>query len=296
MSGVNRFHSAMRGRKAESEMIAPIIPINGGEAANGRADRRSAASTQTLPGELLSPSQISTYLGCEAKWRYKYQLDLPDPPGAGAVRGKAFHAIVEYWMRAKMAGVQLDLAGIGDVWNYAWDEAAEGAVFHAADDIETIKARGQELTVKYLAEVGPTIEPAAVEFPVTGKIGGVSVRGFVDLIDTSGRIIDLKTTGRKSSKLPAQQALQMATYVALTPGASGETRVDTLVSTKEAQLVQIEYTPGESGRRLIERLYPLAAEGMKNGLYMPNRTSVLCSRRHCNFADQCEREFGGIVE
>lgn len=273
-------------------MTAPVYPID--RAAERRPDRRAAA--ETLPGELLSPSQVSTYLGCAAKWYFKYQLGLPDPSGAGAVRGKAFHAIVEYWMRAKLAGVQLDLAGIEDVWAYAWDEAAAEAAFHPADNIEAISAKGRELTVKYLAEVGPAIEPAAVEFPVVGKIGGVAVRGFVDLLDTSGRVIDLKTAARKSSKVSAAQAVQLATYAALVPGASGETRIDTLVSTRDAQLVQIEYTPGAAGRRLIERLYPLAAEGMKSGLYMPNRSSTMCSRRYCNFADACTAEFGGEVE
>ena len=274
-------------------MIAPVIPI---EAAERRQDRRAAAAPHTAAGELLSPSQCSLYLSCAARWWFKYGLGLPDPSGAGAVRGKAFHAIVEYWMRAKMAGVQLDLAGIEDVWAYAWDEAAADAAFHPLDNIEAISAKGRELTVKYLAEVGPAIEPAAVELPVTGKIGGVAVRGFVDLVDTTGRVIDLKTASRKSSKVTAPQAVQLATYAALTPGASGECRIDSLVSTKDAQLVQIDYTPGEAGRRLIERLYPLAAEGMASGLYLPNRSSLTCSRRQCNFWEQCEREFGGVVE
>jgi hypothetical protein len=274
-------------------MTAPVISIDGGAAVTERIDRSAAA---TMPGELLSPSQVSTFLGCAAKWWFKYGVGLPDPAGAGAVRGKAFHAIVEYWMRAKIDGVQLDLGGVGEVWDYAWDEAAADAMFHAADNIEAIKAGGERLTVKYLAEVGPTIEPAAVEFPVVGRIGGVAVRGFVDLMDTAGRVIDLKTTGRKASKVTAAQALQLATYAALAPGASGDTRIDSLVSTKDPQLVQIEYTPGAAGRRLIERLYPMAAEGMAAGLFLPNRSSTMCSRRYCNFADACESEFGGCVE
>jgi len=34
--------------------------------------------------------------------------------------------------------------------------------------------------------VAPEIEPAALEFSAQGIIGGVAVRGFVDLLDTSG--------------------------------------------------------------------------------------------------------------
>jgi hypothetical protein len=62
----------------------------------------------------------------------------------------------------------------------------------------------------------------------------------------------------------------------------------------EPQLVQIEHTP-ESGEKLVERMYPLAAEGIAGGLYLPNRRSKMYSRRY-SFADACEREFGGCVE
>jgi CRISPR/Cas system-associated exonuclease Cas4 (RecB family) len=258
------------------------------------ADRPGGA--QTMPGELLSPSQVSTYLECAAKWWFKYGMNIPDPAGAGAVRGKALHSIVEYWMTAKMQGVLLEPAGVADVWGDAWEESAADALFHDDDDVPTIKAAGAKLAAKYIAEVGPSIEPAAVEFPVTGRIGGVAVRGFVDLMDTAGRIIDIKTSSRKSSKVTAPQALQLATYAALAEGASGETRVDTLVSTKDPQLVQLEYAPGAAGRRLIERLYPMAAEGMRAGLYTPNRASTLCSKRYCRYASLCEGEFGGCVE
>jgi len=42
------------------------------------------------------------------------------------------------------------------------------------------------------------------------------------------------------------------------------------VSTKDPQLVEIGHTPGESGKRLIERLYPMVAEGIAGGLFQPN--------------------------
>jgi hypothetical protein len=63
-----------------------------------------------MPGEILSPSQASTFLGCSAKYRYKYLLDIPDPAAGGAVRGRAVHKAIEYYMRAKISGVVLDAA------------------------------------------------------------------------------------------------------------------------------------------------------------------------------------------
>lgn len=43
-------------------------------------------------------------------------------------------------------------------------------------------------------------EPAAVELPITGEIGGVAVRGYVDLLDTIGRVIELKSAAREPKR------------------------------------------------------------------------------------------------
>jgi CRISPR/Cas system-associated exonuclease Cas4 (RecB family) len=254
------------------------------------------ASVQSMPGEVLSPSQASTFLACSAKWWFRYGLGLPDPPAGGLVRGKAVHAIIEYAMRAKMAGVVLETGALSDVWDAAWDQAAEGAEFQEYDDVEALKSSGARLAQKYVAEALPGIEPAAVEVPVWGTIAGIPVRGIADIVTTDGMVVDVKTASRKPSGLAADHALQLATYARLVPGASGETRIDTLVSTKDTQLIQIDHTPGDAGKRLAERIYPLVAEGIAGGLYLPNRGSSTCSRRYCPYARECEAEYGGAVE
>jgi hypothetical protein len=40
----------------------------------------------------------------------------------------------------------------------------------------------------------------------------------------------------------------------------------------------------------------LVREAMREGIYLPNRSSNLCSYRHCSFAAACEFEFGGRVK
>ena len=213
-------------------------------------------SAAQKPGEILSPSQASTFLVCSAKYRFKYVLDLPDPAAGGAVRGRAVHKAVEYYMRAKIAGLELDSEAITDEWEEIWDEACEGAEFAAHENIEALKSSGAQLAGKYLREAAPAIQPLAVEVPVSGEISGVKVRGIVDILDSDGRIIDIKTASRKPSKISGGHAFQLATYATLlADSVSGETRIDSLVSTKDPQLVQIDHTPGESGRKLVERMY-----------------------------------------
>jgi RecB family exonuclease len=248
-----------------------------------------------MPGEVLSPSQASTFLGCSAKYRFKYVLGLPDPAGGGAARGRAVHKAIEHYMRAKIAGLQLDGEAITDEWDEIWDEATEGAEFAAREDVEALKASGAQLAGKYLREAAPKIQPLAVEVPVSGEINGIKVRGIVDILDAEGRIIDIKTASRKPSKISGDHAFQLATYATLLDlSVSGETRIDSLVSTKDPQLVQIEHTPGKSGRRLVERMYPLVAEGISNGLFIPNRANTLCG--YCPYARECEAEYGGAID
>jgi hypothetical protein len=151
------------------------------------------------------------------------------------------------------------------------------------------------LVQKYLEEAAPSVDPAGVEFEVAGRIGGVPVRGFVDLMDVHGAIIDVKTAARKPSGISFDHLLQLATYRSLSPHASGEARLDTLVKTKTVQLVQHRCTLTEPDLHAARVLYPLVQEGIRGGLYFPNRRSLLCSRRNCAFWSHCEREFGGQV-
>ncbi len=251
-------------------------------------------SAEILPGEMLSPSQCACYLSCSARWRFKYLLQLPDVVGGSAIRGKAVHRAIEYYMRAKIAGVILDADDVMDEWDSIWDESCEEGEFAAKEDVEALKTSGAILAEKYLTEAAPAIEPAVVEVPLYGVINGVAVRGFADIITTDGTIIDVKTTSRKPSSISGDHALQLATYVELYDGANGQARIDSLVSTKEPQLVQIEAAPGASGKKLVNHLYPMVVDAINGGLFMPNRASTLCSR--CPYARECEEEFGGRVQ
>lgn len=250
-------------------------------------------SAQTMPGEIISPSQASTYLSCSARWRFKYILDLPDAAGGGAVRGKAVHKANEYYMRAKMSGVVLDPADVMRHWDVFFEESTEGAEFASYENVESLKASGAALAEKYLTEAAPSIEPAAVEVPLFGLINGVAVRGIADVITTDGTIIDLKTASRKPSGISGDHALQLATYVHLYEGSNGQAQIHSLVSTKDPQLIQLESTPGANGRRFVERIYPMVVDAINGGLFMPNRASTFCGK--CPYKAECAAEFGGSV-
>jgi hypothetical protein len=246
--------------------------------------------------QVLSPTQVRAFLACSAKWWFKYGLGLPEPKTSGLALGCAVHQALEANFREKVdTREDIDSLGIAAVFRASWAEQVEQTEFQDDEDPREIAKIGEQLVLKYMEEAAPQIQPAAVELDVAGEISGVAIRGRVDLLDTDGRVIDVKTAARRPTSIAPDYAFQLATYRQITPGASGEARLDTLVKTKVPQLVPQAYTVGEQDIRATQVLYPLVQEGMRKGLYYPNRGSVLCSRRNCAFWRECEREYGGTV-
>jgi CRISPR/Cas system-associated exonuclease Cas4 (RecB family) len=254
-----------------------------------------AAKNETL-GEILSPSQANAFLNCSAKWWFRYGAGLPDPKGGSLVRGLAVHKTIEHWFKLILGGHTPDIEDMCEPYDFAWELLSADASFVADDDIDELKRSGAVLLRKYLEEVAPEIRPAALEQQVIGEIGGVKVRGYIDIVDIDGTIVDVKTAAKSPSGISSDYAFQLATYRQLLPGASGKARLDTLVATKTPKLVKIEYEVTAADQLLTTKLYPRVREGIREGLYFPNRNSNLCSRKYCNFADACCREFGGCVD
>ena len=247
--------------------------------------------------EVLSPSQVNCFLECSAKWYFRYFVGLPEVKAANLALGRAIHHVAAVHFSEilnKRAGFTRELA-IAE-FERAWDGEAADTVFSADESPDDLKRMGAVLTGKFITEAAAEIKPAAVEQRVEGVIGGVKVKGYVDLLDTDGCVIDLKTAAKKPSGIKPGYKLQLATYRQITPGASGAAQLITLTKTKTPQLVRTKYTVTAADVAMCEKLYPLAQEGMRSGLYYPNRESMMCSRGCCSYWAQCEREFGGAVE
>jgi len=263
------------------------------------------------PGDVLSPSGASGFLSCSFKWNCRHILKLPDPPTGALTMGSAVHAAINANFEQKIE-TKRDLPPISvkAVYDEAWSLLVKGEYparyqgskpalpteFRDDEEPAELKKLGEALTLKYLDEACPEIEPKAVEFKVMGTINGVRVRGYIDLLDAQGRVIDLKTAARTPSEISSDYRFQVATYRQLLGGiVTGEARVDTLVKTKTPKLVQIGCTIDRSDVDAIERLYPLVQRGIRGGFFAANRSHYLCSRKYCGFWRECERQFGGKV-
>jgi hypothetical protein len=245
---------------------------------------------------VLSPSQVQCFSECSAKWYFKYLIGLPDPKNATLALGIATHAAISTHFRLKMGGIDMAPIDAAEEFSYQWREQLEDdTILRDDDNPQELEATGRALVSRYITEAAPAIRPAAVEEKVEGVIAGVRVQGRVDIRETDGTVRDIKTACRRPSGVSAAHKFQLATYVQITPEATGAACIDTLVKTKEPQLIQISHRIDDAEIRQTHVMYPLVQDAMRGGLYVPNRASNLCSRKHCAFWRACEREFGGQV-
>ena len=249
-----------------------------------------------MPGDVSSPSSASGYLNCGYKWYARHVLHLDDPKTGALLIGTAVHAALgENFAQKVDSKRDLPAAGVTAVYRESWDTQAPDTEFRDDEDPATMRAQGEALALLYLDQVAPSIEPAAVELRVAGFIGGVSVRGYVDVLDVDGRIIDIKTAARKPSGIANDYRFQIATYSRLTPGATGASLLSTITKTKAPALVDQAFMVDQADVDATEAVYPLVQRSIRAGVFNPNRSSHMCSKKYCSFWRSCEREFGGRV-
>jgi CRISPR/Cas system-associated exonuclease Cas4 (RecB family) len=85
------------------------------------------AVTEAL-GESLSPSQVSTYMTCPAKWYFRYLIGLGEPTTGALALGKAFHGTLARNFRQKMStGRDMETQELRGVVAEEWSSAIADA-------------------------------------------------------------------------------------------------------------------------------------------------------------------------
>lgn len=266
----------------------------------------AASSVAEEPGQILSPSQVNTFLECAAKWYFKYLIRLPDPVNSSLALGRAVDNALSHYFRTKAEGEAPPAADVVDAYDLAWADQEAEVTFTDDEKPDELHDLGRRLVECYLTEMAPGIQPAvidskpAVQLPVKGEIAGVQVQGYIDLITDDGTVVDLKTKKDKPRDIPPDHLLQLTTYDLLCGHSRGRAQIHYMVKGRSAKstVKTVPFTRdiGPAETMFAESVYPAAQEAMRDGLYLPRRTSRLCSRKYCPFWEQCEAEFGGRVD
>ena len=241
----------------------------------------------------LSWSQVSTYRGCPAKWRFS-RTAPPDFTSAALHFGKAVHRALELFYSRIGEARRPDPEEVFEAFLEAWTQPVDPPIrFSSRESEESLSDMALTMLRTFLDEVSPG-EVAAVELPFEIEISpGVSARGVVDLVeikDGKWWIVDHKACrNAPSDEFGKEQlalyrmALRETGFIPV--GVDVAMRYDALRKLKsrgEFTSVDVEVSPSEE--RILRREFEMAARGIDSGVFYHNR-SGFCSS--CPWSISC---------
>jgi hypothetical protein len=131
---------------------------------------------------------------------------------------------------------------VTDRFSDRWENEAQLTLFQGDDNAGHLKDEGVRLLRAYHTTVAPTVQPAEVEreFLVDTGARELPLKGYIDLIEADGTIIDHKTTKRSFPQDAAAKDLQLTAYAMAYRQLYGQPesglRLDALVRNKEPKV------------------------------------------------------------
>ena len=248
-----------------------------------------------LPGGAFSHSQYDAFKACARSYEFKYINNLRSPPSPAMARGTAIHAGVETALIAKKAGQTPAADAMLAVVSDAFDKAREPIEEWGEDDPGKLKDVALSLYRVYHLSALPRINPIEIEEPFVVKVGSITVRGIIDLIDHEtdgpgdpGRIVvaDLKTSAAKWSQSDVDRDPQLSLYTAVKGQINA--RIDNLVSTKTPAYHRLTTVRGAKDHRNLTEDYEQTVDLIKKGVFpMTSMDSWKCTPKWCPYWGQC---------
>lgn len=247
----------------------------------------------------LSPSMVNQYLKCPRSFYYNYALKLPWLPNHYLAFGAAFHETLRenYWQKIQTAeDLPVDLLA-----DFFRDDLEYRDVDWSAQSKDVTKDEGIQTVRAYQKKVAPKVQPKHVEYAfqmeVTGRDWQIS--GKIDLINDNLLVMENKTTGRRVSKPKPDHVFQTGVYTSALRKQNGNpelrARIDYSIRGSDAfYSFPIHYD--DSLEKNVLTTFDQVARGIQLEVWPANRIgNYLCSRRYCNFWNQCEQDCGGRV-
>lgn len=244
----------------------------------------------------LSASQISTWLACNRKFAFRYIERAPREHRPSALAfGSAVHSTIDWFHGERLEGDVPPPDRVAAIFRADWDaELDEPIRFKEDESPEALRETGEAL-VRLYAERMAQVPIEATEMPfevplvdlATGEVLRDSIRGFIDLVLTDDRLVEIKTTARRISDSDLRRRLQLSAYsyaYRLKHGRSPKLAVISLGKGRRPSLdvQRTERTPEDDA--FFVHLASEAARGMDSGAYPPN-PGWMCA--DCEYAASC---------
>jgi putative RecB family exonuclease len=246
----------------------------------------------------ISASQLQCYLGCPLQYKFRYVDKIPRPWRAAAMAfGTSIHAAIEWFHRERLAGRAPHPEGTVSIFLADWyAQTVEPLVYSKDESKDLLAERGAQMIRLYVATAATVAVPSAVEerFSVglvdveSGEELDVALHGVIDLIESDGTVVDLKTAGRSFDVGSVERHLQLSIYalaVLLRDGNIPKLRIDALMKTKIPRLERYDAHRNYADLAWAARLINGVVEAIDREQFFPN-PSWRCAA--CEYYAQCQ--------
>jgi hypothetical protein len=251
----------------------------------------------------ISPSQLGMFERCGEQYRRRYLEKEIIPPGIAMVKGTGVHGGAKGNFRQKIESHQdLPRKDIIEISVTTFEQSAEKGILLTEEEesigYHKVVAQAKDgvvtLSGLYADEVAPEYQPVIVEDEQRVFIPSCDydLKGYVDLVDESENIVDLKTGTKKKNEDEVHTSQQLTFYALLYKAKTGRlpasVRLETLVDKKKPERqALIGYRTTEDLNTLVNRINVMM-DGIKKGVFIPAQpTSWTCSHRWCGYFRTC---------
>ena len=255
------------------------------------------------PLEYVSVSRLKSFLSCRLKFYFDKVLALRRPVPSSFHFGKAVHAALQHYNKARWRGGDTSETAIIAAFDTAFrnPEKGEQVEWESPEEFTELHAKGEPLLRAFLASnVHPvTDKPMGVEVTMKAELPSLALPllGVVDLVKANRTPVDYKTVGATPN--PSVEAwlheLQLTAYTLLVEEATGElcpgSELVFLVKTKTPKIIPHALPPPTSVQRdRFARLVEVYANAVANAQYYPS-PGMHCA--WCSYRSECSTWKGG---
>ena len=257
---------------------------------------------QELTGT-VSASRLNCFHTCRLKFYFRYVLELPQRGAIQLLVGKAVHAALQQWSKARWRGESTEQDVIQHAFTDSWEQTQQQEAVHWLEGQEAKEqSKAWGLVETYLRDTPiPVREPVeAVEVQVETDLsqhGLPCLIGIIDLVRSGGRIVDFKTssTAPQERQVLHRNEIQLTAYGVLYRDATGQREsgleLHHLVKTKQPKLIVSRFDPvTETQRTRIFRSMESYVDGVEREDFVPSPGLHCVS---CEFFRECMAWRGG---
>jgi len=248
------------------------------------------AKPGTIPEEKivnLSFYHIDDYLTCPLKYKYVHILRVPIMEHHTVIYGRAMHMAVSKYFQYKLAGQNLELAGLLETFQKNFDPQGFLDELHQQERLRI----GQEALIKFFNdEEKRNSRPLYIEKEFSFILEGNKIRGRFDRLDMEedgAVIMDFKTSEIKTQEMAdkrVKESLQLSLYALAYENIFGKLPNKVALYFLESGIVGLREVE-EGDLEVVKEKIKVVATGIRQQSYDATPAHMACT--YCAYSQIC---------